>query len=31
MTFWSIVGWIIGVTVILKIAGALAYAGKKGQ
>lgn len=31
MTFWSIVGWIIGITVVLKIAGALAYAGKKNQ
>lgn len=31
MTFLSIVGWIIGTTVILRIAGALAYAGRKRQ
>lgn len=31
MTFLHIAGWIIGITVILKIAGALAYAGRKRQ
>lgn len=31
MTFWGIVGWIIAITVILKVAGALAYAGRKRQ
>jgi hypothetical protein len=31
VTFLSIVGWIIGITVILNIAGALAYAGRKRQ
>lgn len=28
MTFLRILGWVLGVTVVLKLAGALAYAGK---